>query len=199
MPPPLPSRKSPWKQGVITTLIIVAVALGLCVLAIVGLQLFGMIRPFSIPSAGMSPTINRGDQIYVERLTYLLRKPRRGDVVIFRTDTIPTLPRHELYVKRLVGLPGDSLSISEGALCVNGKLAIFNNKTITVPKLAARGVRYLVEDWDTLKVPDGRYFVLGDNGVNSVDSRYFGCLPANAVVSRAAFCYSPVNRIGWIH
>ena len=199
MPPPLPSRKHRRTKRILVTLVGVASALGFCVVAIAVLQLFGFIRAFSIPSAGMAPTINRGDQFFVERLTYVMGKPRRGDIVVFQTDGVRTLPPHELYVKRLIGLPGDVLTISKGVLCVNGQPALFNSKPVAMPKLAPLGVRYLADDWDTVKVPDGQYFVMGDNVANSVDSRYFGCLPTNAVVYRTVFRYFPINRMGWVH
>ncbi len=197
-PPALRTRKFSWKKGVLLLLIGVGSIIVLCGVSIVVLKELGYIQAFSIPFAGMAPAINQGDMIYVEQLTYLVSKPHRGDVIVFQTDGIPSLPAHQFYVKRLVGLPGDTLSITDGVLCVNGQPAIFNGNTVAVPKYGPRGIKYLVNDPSEVKVPNDQYFVLGDNVANSLDSRYFGCLPAKAIVSRAAFCYAPTNRVGWI-
>lgn len=199
LPPPLPTRRSPWKKVGLILLLTMALVMGLCGMSIVGLRWMGLIEPFSIPTAAMTPTINRGDQIYAERLTYLLHRPQRGDVVVFRTDGITSLPLHELYVKRLIGLPGDTLTISKGLLCVNGQPAIFHGSTVTMPKFPPLGIRYLADDWSPVTVPEGQCFVMGDNLTNSLDSRYFGCIPTNAVVSHVLLCYLPVNRVGFIH
>ena len=198
-PPPLPTRENLWRKRVLILLICVGTIIGLVVVGIVVLRGTKLIEPFSVPTGSMSPTINRGDQIFVERLTYLVGKPRRGDVVVFQTDGIASLPVHELYVKRLVGMPGDVLSNAKGLLFVNGQPAVFNGKTVTLPKFPLPGTRYLADDWNDVTVPVDHYFVLGDNAINSLDSRHFGCIPTRSVVSRAVLCYLPTNRMEWIH
>ena len=90
-PPPLPNRKNPWKKGGLILLIGMAAIIGLIGVSIVVLRELRLIEPFSVPTSGMSPTINRGDQLYVERFTYLARKPQRGDVVVFRVVFTPVL------------------------------------------------------------------------------------------------------------
>src|SRR6185369_2711466 len=101
----------------------VASVLGLLVV----LRVFGLLRPFSIPTSGMAPAIAVGDCDLMENFTYNFRKPRRGDIVVFKTDGIPSLQNGVIYVKRMVGLPGDSLRISDGKLFVNDKhLALTN-------------------------------------------------------------------------
>jgi len=109
----------------------------------------------------MTPAVSAGDHVVMEGMTYLARRPRRGDVVVFRTDGIFSLPPAQIYIKRVAGEPGDQLRISDGKLYVNGKHVAITNATgeiaYQMPTLAA--TRNMNTD---TTVPDGCYFVLGD-------------------------------------
>ena len=110
-----------------------------------------------VPSGSMEPTLNIGDIAVVNGLAYIQKDPQRGDIVIFKTDEIPD----DTLIKRVIGLPGDSLMFIDGYLYINGEL-IYEE--------------YLPEDMETnsfkdFEVPDGCYFVMGDNRTNSYDSR----------------------------
>lgn len=201
-PPPLPpsqvfssQRRTRLLVGILVTL---AASLALVVFALVILSATGLLRPFSLPTAAMAPAISRGDEFYVESLTYLVTKPKRGDIIIFRTDGIPSIEPHTLYTKRLVGLPGDRLSLSKGVLSVNDQPVSLRNRSGEIHYTSPLHARYLVFDTDTVTVPAGQYFVLGDNSTNSLDSRYFGFLPVSSVVGRASFCYWPPGHFGLI-
>ena len=132
----------------------------------------------------------------MEGLTFLSRKPRRGDVVVFKTDGIAALPPATFYVKRIAGEPRDRLRISSGKLYVNDQQVAINNKTGEIHYVFLPGSTYLTSSNDTATVPDGHYFVLRDNSGNSADSRIWGFLPSKNVMGRISFCFWPPQSVG---
>jgi signal peptidase I len=160
------------------------------------LRPLGLIRPFSVPTVAMTPAIARGDHIMMEGVTFLVRKPQRGDIVVFRRDGIASLPADAIYNKRVVGEPGERLSISDGKLYVNGRHVALRNGSGEIHYVFLPGSTYLASADDTVTVPEGHYFVLGDNSSNSSDSRNWGFLPATNVMGRVSVCFWPPSRIG---
>jgi signal peptidase I len=154
-------------------------------------------RGVSVPNQGMAPEVRKGDLLYLNELAYRGTTPARGDVICFRGEGLPTLVRTwNWQVKRVVGLPGETLSIrDDGALCVNGRPA---------PELA--GFRYAVFQYDrfltnadpSYTVPAGTCFVLGDFPDGSYDSRFFGPVPLRNIAGRAVFRYWPPQRMGLV-
>src|SRR6266481_8868789 len=156
--------------------------------------------------------IDTGDQVFVDKFSYNFVKPHRGDVFVFRTNNIPGIPGdvemgQPFYIKRLAGLPGDTLRISTPDLFSNGKLAQqFGFKRVMAAQDGYRGYGnapgsvYLSNSSSTFTVPAHGYFALGDNSYNSADSRYWGIVPEEDLVGRGFFVYWPFNRHwGLIH
>lgn len=175
------------------------IALGLipalCIGAIIMLRVCGLIRVFSITSGSMTPAVSAGDGIFTEGLTYLFRKPYRGDIVIFRTDGIAGFLSPTISVKRVVGLPGDHVQISDGKLFINDQQVTLSNavgEIVYDPPLEQ--VRASAKN--DVTVPSGCYFVVGDNSSNSFDSRFWGSLPRTNIMGRVFYCYSPRGRTG---
>lgn len=165
--------------------------------------------------------VDTGDQVFVDKFTYNFVKPRRGDVFVFRTDSIQGIdPRTDpsrlfrsshfagqdegapFFIKRLTGLPEDTLRISSPLLYVNGKLADgFGFGRVMSARNGFRGYAqgppergYLSDPEKTYQVPEHHYFAMGDNSYNSLDSRWWGPVPEENLVGRGLLVYWPFNR-----
>lgn len=195
VPPPLP--KSPRASIGRRSKLVIALAIlaALCICALIVLRVLGLVRPFSVPTGAMTPAVSAGDHIIMEGFTYLSRQPRRGDIVVFKTDGIALLPPSSMYVSRVAGEPGDHVKISDGKLFINDKRVSLNNAAgVIVFDLPPRsGV--LSPNTDVI-VPSGCFFVLGDNSTNSFDSRYWGSVPRENIIGCVSLCYWPPQRVG---
>src|SRR6516165_10255612 len=141
--------------------------------------------------------IDTGDQVFVDKFSYNFVKPHNGDVFVFRTNNIPGI--HEdpvagapFYIKRLAGLPGDTLRIDPPFLYINGRKAQgYGFERVMSAKPPYRGYAlgrdFLAKPDQTFTVPSNGYFAMGDNSYNSYDSRYWGVVPANNLVGRGLF------------
>ena len=204
-----------------------------------------IVEPFKIPSGSMIPTLLVGDLILVNKFHYGLRlpvlntkitegeKPQRGDVMVFRYPPKPSLD----YIKRVVGVPGDTVAYLNKRLTINGQAVptdsvpeffdedamryfkqfeekfgtqshrVLNDeqRPAFVPgadKFAgSEGCNYTIEGV-TCKVPEGHYFMMGDNRDNSMDSRYWGFVPEKNIVGKAFFVwmnFGNLKRVGSFH
>jgi signal peptidase I len=151
----------------------------------------------------------RGDHIFVDRFTYHFRKPHRGEVIVFDTSDILLLPeasRGKFYIKRLIGLGGDRIQIQPPYVKVNGQILDgrpafkriysrqdgYNGYVLPQPGYpAGEAIRSML---DIYTVPDKHLFVLGDNSVSSLDGRFWGSLPDQALVGRAVVVYWPFTK-----
>jgi signal peptidase I len=159
------------------------------------------LRTFRVPTGSMRPTLLPGDNFFMEKVTYHFHGPRRGDIVVFRTEGISGIPQPDvqgsliLYVQRVVGLPGDKLELRHRQLFVNGKEA---GATRFLRPESRSKPPDLTDDKEELLVPANCYFVIGDNRENSYDSRYWGFLPAKNVEGRGWLRSWPISRAGFL-
>jgi len=194
-------RQGFWR-GLLETLVILVIAAFVALL----LQSF-FFKAFMIPSSSMSQTLQIGDRVMVERVSYYFRKPHRGDIIVFRyppkepaamnTRNLFYWPFEQIgetlhlthrgttpYVKRVVATEGETVELRKGKLYVNGKK--INEK-------------YIVDDgsdFGPVQVPKGMLFAMGDNRPNSRDSRFWGFVPIRSVIGRAVLRWWPLSRFG---
>lgn len=176
-------------------------------------------EPFRIPSGSMRPTLLQGDYIFVTKYSYGLRlpvsnteiletgRPERGDVVVFRLPSDPSIN----YIKRVVGLPGDTVVYRGHQLTVNGELVAVQSAPNGDP---ADSLGQYVENLGghehgilvsvrgasrdgVYRVPEGHYFMLGDNRDNSRDSRFIGMIPEGNLVGEAVRIWMHMDGLEW--
>lgn len=184
------------------------------------------VEAFKIPSGSMERTLLVGDFLLVNKLVYgaqvpftgrelpAIEKPKHGDVIVFQWPEDPS----KNFVKRLVGLPGDTLEMRQGRLFRNGAMQVEDYVSHTQPDVdpstdefrwqrpyliraaeASTGYHPSRNNWGPLVVPGRSYFVLGDNRDNSLDSRYWGFVPDSLVRGRpfvVYYSYSPDTTLG---
>ena len=171
------------------------VVIGAVVLLLV-VWAFGLVRPLHVTAGSMAPAISPGDNVIMEKITFFARAPRRGDIVVFRAVNMPPFEDDVLYPKRVVGLPGDHLRLTEGKLYVNEAPLTLRNRNEEIHYVSLPGSKYLASGDETVIVPAGHYFVLGDNSADSLDSRVAGFLPGKNIMGRMWFCYWPPGHVG---
>jgi len=149
-----------------------------------------------------------GDQLFVDRISYHFVRPQVGQGFVFRTGNIPGIARaygDQYYIKRLIGVPGDKIQIKEPTVWRNSRpitgaeafgmnarreglyRGYFNG-------VAENGAQFLLTPDETLTVPDGGFFAMGDNSGNSADGRYWGFVPAKDVAGKPLFIYYPFTK-----
>lgn len=161
----------------------------------------------------MAPTLkgsmeeDTGDHVIVDRLAYQFSKPKRGDLIVFRTSLIPNIQGREFvaskrdiyYTMRLVGLPGEYLKIEEGKLYADGQQLGSKDGIppvyYTIPPSSPFNSR---QGNSAYIVGQNEYFVLGDNSERAADSRYWGNVPAEALFGKVTGIYYPFSRFGRI-
>lgn len=171
----------------------------LAVLAALAIQAW-LVKPYCIPSESMLDTLRPGDRVLVNRVVYHLREPHRGDVIVFEYPEDP----HVVFIKRIVGVPGDVLEVRDGRLYVNGRTVaepyVHRTKGLADPTVAQAAIAgtTMHDPWSLVepyRVPAGSYFVMGDNRTDSDDSRDWGTVPRAAVVGEGLATYWPLSRL----
>ncbi len=174
------SQPKEQRSGFFRFLVDVLETLVLAVVLFVSINL--IIARIRVDGDSMKPTLLSGEYVMVNRVTYKLGSPQRGDIIVFH---YPKDPREE-YIKRVIGLPGDKVEIKQGTVYVNGQA------------LDESYLKVKSGDTGTWRVPEGQLFVLGDNRNNSSDSREWGTVPMDYVVGKAVLVYWPPPDWGLI-
>jgi signal peptidase I len=184
----------------------VVVILLLAAIVAIFIQSF-IVKAFIVPSSSMSPTLQVGDRIMADRMTYYFRKPKRGDIVVWRyapddprsqnTTNLFYWPVQQIletlhlahrgttpYVKRVIATEGEKFQMKKGQVYID-------DKPVNEP--------YAVKDYSDfgpVKVPKGMFYGLGDNRPNSRDSRFFGPIPYRNIIGRVFLRWWPPSRFG---
>jgi signal peptidase I len=155
-----------------------------------------VVQSFSIPSLSMYPTLKVGDRIIVDKLSYHLHAVHRGDIVVFARPPLEDQEYADL-VKRVIGLPGETISSKDGHVYINGRQL----DEPWLPPGEAGTTSALPGDAHPqfnlpgpVKIPGGEYFVMGDNRTDSQDSRFFGPIPESLIVGRAVAVVWPFSH-----
>jgi len=136
----------------------------------------------------MYPNFYNKEYVLTNLITLRLALPSRGDVVVFQAPPDPGKD----FIKRVMGLPGDTVMLHNGDLYINGQK--FDQHIFLKDDVKSYGGRFLGDD-KTITVPEGNYFVMGDNRMNSSDSREWGFVPQNKLIGISFFAYWPINQI----
>lgn len=160
------------------------------VMAIMVMVYLFIMSPQEISGQSMYPTFENGEYILTNKIEYKLHEPQRGDVIVFKSPRNKDID----YIKRIIALPGDTLSLQEGKYYLNGKKLAEN---FLSPDLYTFAGSYLQENIE-VTIPSGTYFVSGDNRPHSLDSREFGPIPKEDIIGKALIRYWPVDRAGLI-
>jgi signal peptidase I len=141
------------------------------------------VQNFNVDGMSMEPNLHNQELILVDKWSYLFRTPARGDIIVF---VAPPQPNTD-YVKRIIGLPGDVITVHNTTVIVNGKTL---NNAFVDPRREGNPF----PSFTNLIVPPNDYFVLGDNRAGSFDSRAWGCVPKANIIGRAALVYWPLGQ-----
>lgn len=149
-----------------------------------------ILQPHKIKGASMEPNFPDAEYLLTDKVTYRFKEPLRGDVVVFKAP----INQDEEFIKRIIGLPGESVSIKDDHVYINGKKLSENyldEKLTTTPGAFLQEAKEVV-------VPGGQYFVLGDNRPHSSDSRAWGFVAKDKITGRAWLTYWPPQKAGII-
>jgi len=176
------------RLGTVFLDILETVVIALAIFVIIYLFLF---QPHQVRGNSMYPNFHDADYLLTDKISYRLNEPKKGDVVIF------VAPKNEEYdyIKRVVALPGEKVSINESSQ------VLVDNQIIDEPYLNDEVRTFsgnFLTDGETVTVPENQYFVLGDNRPHSSDSRDWGFVPKENIIGKAWFRYWPLERMGLV-
>lgn len=198
---PSPKRRG-WRRNLIEWGGILVVA----VLVAFLLRTF-VVQPYYIPSGSMEPTLKIGDKVLVDKLSYHLHSVHRGDVIVFKKPADDYSPGVTDLIKRVIGLPGETISMTGGQVYIDGKLlkqpwitraALSAQQPDVTNELDGNGAfvcanRTVLQDFCV--IPKGDYYVMGDNRGDSEDSRYIGPISGKLIVGRAFMVVWPLSHL----
>jgi len=148
-------------------------------------------EPRYIPSNSMIPTLDIGDRLAIEKVSYHFNPPTTGDIIVFEPPEILQLQgysKDQAFIKRIIGLPGQTIDIKNGVVYIDDR-PLEEDYIAELPDYLWQG---------PVKIPEDQYFVMGDNRNNSNDSHIWGFLPKENIIGRAVFRFWPFERIGLV-
>ncbi len=160
------------------------------IMAILVMIYLFVMSPQEISGQSMYPNFENGEYILTNKVTYRLKEPDRGDVVVFESPRNKDID----YIKRVIGLPGESVALRSSSFYINGQKL---DEPYIDPSVYTFGGSFLAENSE-ITVPSGLYFVVGDNRPNSSDSREFGPIAKEDFIGQAFLRYFPFQKAGII-
>jgi signal peptidase I len=172
-----------WRQNLWEIVKFIAITL----LIVIPFRMF-IAQPFIVSGASMVPTFHNSEYLIVDELSYYLRSPARGEVIIFKYPKNPKV----YYIKRIVGLPGETVTIRNNQVFVQSPGSTEEAVTWTNVDNETKPI----ENAEPVTLGSNEYFVMGDNRTESSDSRYWGALPRNLITGRAFIRLFPFGKVG---
>lgn len=174
----LVKQKNPWTEGLKTIGFTLSLGCGIRIAAA---------QCYLIPSGSMQPTLEINDRLIVDKISYRLIDPHRGDIVVFTPPeaVVKKEKSRDPFIKRVIGLPGDKVEVKYGQVYINDQL-FSENYIADKPKYT----------WGPQIVPHNSYLVLGDNRNRSYDGHFWGFVERDRIFGRAAVRFWPLDRIG---
>jgi len=163
-----------------------AIAIAVALAAIIRTFLFA---PFIVQGESMETTLHNNEKLVVNKAIYYLQDPKPGEIIVFHAD------QSRDYIKRVIAVGGDTVEMRNDQLFVNGKQVDEPYLERKEERAKAKGEIHFTNDFPPVKVPEGHLFVMGDNRLNSEDSRFIGPIPVSSVVGRAEFTFWPLDQI----
>lgn len=150
-----------------------------------------VVQAIKVPDTAMAPILLKGDTVFVDKAVYKKLEPARADIIVYRKPD----KSGNTYMARVIGLPGETVEISNGKVLINGAV-LHQPEVISKIYYDNRGTKG--QEGNLVKIPDGSYFVLGDNSASSKDSRFFGCIAKTTIMGKAYKIFLPLSRSGAI-
>ncbi|OGM91895.1 signal peptidase I [Candidatus Wolfebacteria bacterium RIFCSPHIGHO2_01_FULL_48_22] len=165
----------------------------IALIAVVAIKYF-LVQPFIVNGASMEPTFYDGDYLLIDELSYHFKNPERGDVVVFKSPQDGST----YYIKRVIGLPGERVEIQ------GDMIRLYSNEHPQGLELEEPYLRDLnLQEWQgspiIITLKDGQYFVLGDNRINSYDSRFWGPLEESMIVGLVKLRLWPLDDVSFFN
>ncbi len=158
---------------------------------VIALIITMFIRPTLVLEYSMYPTIQQYDYLIINKITYKMNQPEHGDIVVFKSELLTEEGKKKQLIKRVIGVPGDTLEIKGGIVYRNGEPLeeAYINGDFTPGELTPT------------VIPEGKYFLMGDNRPNSLDSRsqQVGLVSMDRIIGKAFLRLFPFNKIGLLH
>ncbi|XVG95776.1 signal peptidase I [Eubacteriales bacterium KG125] len=160
----------------------------IAIAAVVSFIIMQFIRSIGVSGRSMEPTLSSGDGVFVSRVAYKRKGPERGDVIVFKSNLKDNRGRRKFLIKRVIGLPGEEIKISDGRVFINGKELVDN---VSLEGMEGYNMR-------PREIPKGKYYCMGDNRLHSTDSRSeeVGSIPINKILGKVVYRWNPLERIG---
>lgn len=159
----------------------------IALIAVAAIKYF-LVQPFIVNGASMEPTFYDGDYLLVDELTYRFNEPQRGDVVVFHSPQDSSV----YYIKRIIGLPGEKIEIQDRVVTIYN--SAHPDGLVLDESYVPSGIRSNWSGHDIRELESNQYYVMGDNRLNSLDSRYWGALSKKAIVGLVKVRLWPLSQ-----
>lgn len=182
-------------MGLLAWLAVIAISVTLNTTLSYGVK--QLVESYRMPTASMQPTLfgtnaktgYPGDHVFAEKVSYRFSEPKRGDIIVFSTNGIDQVPSETVFIKRIVGLPGERISINPPHLLVNGQPISTSANNQNFQLAHEHPNAKLTKPTDEIQLGPDEYFATGDNQDKSFDSRYFGPIKRKNIVGRITRIY----------